>query len=329
MNTDWMARGKCKEVAPDIFFPNDGMGVLVAQRICAECPVSEPPAWSTRSSTTSTTGSGAVRRSVSAAASCAVADSPTPSSSSSNSPGAATPRAPPCSRRRVPDRHACHAGAVIVECVVNVSEGRDDDVLGQLAAAAGPTLLHLHRDPDHNRSVLTLAGPAEAVAEAARSLAAATVARLDLREHAGAHPRLGVLDVVPFVPYEPGGPPPDDLSAAVVLRDEFARWLGAELGVPSFLYGPLPGGRARTLPDVRRARVRRRRGGRPDPRLRAARCPTPAPAPPPSAPDRCSWPTTCGSPRSRWPGGWRRWCAAPRCAPWAWPSGRGPRCRAT
>ena len=41
MNTDWMARGKCKEVAPDIFFPNDGMGVLVAQRICAECPVSE------------------------------------------------------------------------------------------------------------------------------------------------------------------------------------------------------------------------------------------------------------------------------------------------
>jgi WhiB family redox-sensing transcriptional regulator len=42
MNTDWMARGKCKEVAPDIFFPNDGMGVLVAQRICAECPVSAP-----------------------------------------------------------------------------------------------------------------------------------------------------------------------------------------------------------------------------------------------------------------------------------------------
>ena len=83
-------------------------------------------------------------------------------------------------------------------------------------------------------------------------MAAATVAHLDLREHAGAHPRLGVLDVVPFVPYEPGGLPPDDLSAAVVLRDEFARWIGAELGVPSFLYGPLPGGRSRTLPAVRR-----------------------------------------------------------------------------
>ena len=141
---------------------------------------------------------------------------------------------------------------MLVECVVNVSEGRNVDVLGQLAGAAGPSLLHLHRDPDHNRSVLTLGGPAEAVAEAARSLAAATVAHLDLREHAGAHPRLGVLDVVPFAPYEPGGLPPDDLSAAVVLRDEFARWIGAELGVPCFLYGPLPGGRARTLPTVRR-----------------------------------------------------------------------------
>jgi glutamate formiminotransferase len=141
---------------------------------------------------------------------------------------------------------------VFVECVVNVSEGSDADVLGQLSDAAGPALLHLHRDPDHNRSVLTLAGPAEAVAEGARSLSAATVAHLDLREHTGAHPRLGVLDVVPFVPYEPGGLPPEDLTAVVVLRDEFARWIGAELGVPSFLYGPLPGGRSRTLPAVRR-----------------------------------------------------------------------------
>ncbi|HVA10240.1 MAG TPA: WhiB family transcriptional regulator [Acidimicrobiales bacterium] len=41
MNTDWMARGKCKEFAPDIFFPSDGMGVLVAQKICGECPVSK------------------------------------------------------------------------------------------------------------------------------------------------------------------------------------------------------------------------------------------------------------------------------------------------
>jgi glutamate formiminotransferase len=141
---------------------------------------------------------------------------------------------------------------VFVECVVNVSEGRDDDLLGQVAAAAGPVLLHLHRDPDHNRSVLTLVGPAETVVEGARSLADSTVALLDLREHAGAHPRMGVLDVVPFVPYELGALPPEDLSAAVILRDEFARYLGTELGVPSFLYGPLTDGGARTLPEVRR-----------------------------------------------------------------------------
>ncbi len=141
---------------------------------------------------------------------------------------------------------------LIFECVVNLSEGRDQPVLDELAAAAGPSLLDLHRDADHNRSVLTLAGPAEAVVPGVRALAAAAVERLDLRTHHGAHPRLGVLDVVPFVPYEPGARAPDDLTAAVALRDDFARWLGTELGVPSFLYGPLAGGRTRTLPEVRR-----------------------------------------------------------------------------
>jgi len=62
---------------------------------------------------------------------------------------------------------------VIFECVVNVSEGRDDGVLAELAASAAPALLDLHRDPDHNRSVLTLAGPADTVVPAARALARA------------------------------------------------------------------------------------------------------------------------------------------------------------
>jgi glutamate formiminotransferase len=139
-----------------------------------------------------------------------------------------------------------------LECVVNVSEGRDEAVLAALSASAGPTFLDLHRDPHHNRAVLTLAGAPDDVAAAARSLATATVGRLDLRAHHGAHPRLGVLDVVPFVPYDPGHATPGDLTAAVAHRDEFARWLADELGVPSFLYGPLPGGRDRSLPDIRR-----------------------------------------------------------------------------
>ena len=141
---------------------------------------------------------------------------------------------------------------MLLECVVNVSEGRDEAILRLLAAAAGPVLLDQHRDPDHNRSVLTLAGPADLVADAARSLARAVVGALDLRHHHGAHPRLGVLDVVPFVPYSPGRAAPHDLGAAVAQRDGFARWLGEELGVPAFLYGPLPGDRIRTLPEVRR-----------------------------------------------------------------------------
>jgi glutamate formiminotransferase len=100
--------------------------------------------------------------------------------------------------------------------------------------------------------VLTLAGAPDEVAIAARSLAGATVELLDLRAHEGVHPRLGVLDVVPFVPYDPGHAAPTDLSAAVAHRDDFARWLAEELGVPSFLYGPLPGGRNRSLPAIRR-----------------------------------------------------------------------------
>jgi glutamate formiminotransferase / 5-formyltetrahydrofolate cyclo-ligase len=141
---------------------------------------------------------------------------------------------------------------VLLECVVNVSEGRDEAVLSQLAAAAGPALLDQHRDPDHNRTVFTLAGPVDLVADASRALARATLALLDLRRHTGAHPRLGALDVVPFVPFEPGRPAPGDLTAALTQRDRFARWLGEDMGVPSFLYGPLPNGRDRTLPEIRR-----------------------------------------------------------------------------
>ncbi len=141
---------------------------------------------------------------------------------------------------------------MIIECVVNVSEGRDQAVLAELAAAAAPALLDLHSDADHHRSVFTLAGGVDDVSDAVRALAGVSVARLDLGTHQGAHPRLGVLDVVPFVPYRPDHDPAHDLSAVVPLRDEFARWLSSQLGVPSFLYGPLPGGESRTLPQVRR-----------------------------------------------------------------------------
>jgi glutamate formiminotransferase len=142
--------------------------------------------------------------------------------------------------------------AVLVECVVNISEGRDHDLLATLDAAAGAPLLDRHSDPDHHRSVFTLAGPAGLVTEAARRLAERTVASLDLRAHQGVHPRLGVLDVVPFVPYQRDALPPGELSQVTELRDEFVAWLAHELGVPAFSYGPQSDGSTRTLPEVRR-----------------------------------------------------------------------------
>lgn len=123
-------------------------------------------------------------------------------------------------------------------CVVNVSEGARPDRVGSLAAAAGGDLLDVHADPHHNRSVLTLVGT-----EAPRRVARAAVALLDLRTHTGVHPRFGVVDVVPFVPLD--GQP---FAEAIAARDAFARWIGTDLRVPAFLYGP-----ERTLPEVRRS----------------------------------------------------------------------------
>ena len=129
----------------------------------------------------------------------------------------------------------------MLECVVNISEGRDVDLVRRIALTAGDHLLDVHSDPHHHRSVLTLAGPE--VDEAAYVVAAAAVAWLDLRGHEGVHPRLGVVDVVPFVPLEGSG-----LDDAVATRDRLARDVGADLELPCFLYGP-----ERSLPEVRRS----------------------------------------------------------------------------
>lgn len=138
--------------------------------------------------------------------------------------------------------------ADVNECVINISEGRDADLVDRIAAGAGPYLLDVHRDRDHNRSVLTVAGPEEEVQNAARRVAAASVATLDLAGHQGAHPRIGVVDVVPFVALEGWPLRPGDPATALRQRDAFARWAASELGLPCFLYGP-----ERSLPEVRRS----------------------------------------------------------------------------
>jgi glutamate formiminotransferase len=137
--------------------------------------------------------------------------------------------------------------ADLLECVINVSEGRDASFLAALARSAGGCLLDLHSDDDHHRSVLTLAGPEPLVEDTVQSVARMVVDTLDLNRHEGAHPRLGTLDVVPWVPLC-GWPVADGpLQPAVEARDRFARWAGRSLGLPCFVYGP-----ERSLPDVRR-----------------------------------------------------------------------------
>lgn len=129
-----------------------------------------------------------------------------------------------------------------IESVVNVSEGRDPSVIDRLAEVCRGHLLDVHVDPDHHRSVFSLAR-----SEPARLLTDVALTLVDLRRHRGAHPRLGAVDVVPFVPIAIDGPS-SDMDDALRARDEFAAWIVDTHGVPVFLYGP----DRRTLPEIRR-----------------------------------------------------------------------------
>jgi len=133
------------------------------------------------------------------------------------------------------------------ECVINISEGRDHSVIESVAAAGGGQLLDVHSDAVHHRSVLTLAGDLADVEAAARRVAVAAVSTIDLTGHDGVHPRLGVVDVVPFVPLVDTDGTTTSWEAVMAARDGYATWSGDTLGVPCFRYGP-----ERSLPDVRR-----------------------------------------------------------------------------
>ena len=133
----------------------------------------------------------------------------------------------------------------MLECVPNVSEGRSAATIAALAAACGPSLLDVHTDPDHNRSVFTLAGPGFRDAETAvAALARAVAAHLDLIDHKGVHPRFGVLDVVPFCALDED----HDIAASAAIG--FSQWVADELELPVFLYDDADPLR-RSLPELR------------------------------------------------------------------------------
>lgn len=132
------------------------------------------------------------------------------------------------------------------ECVINISEGRDETLLRALEQAAGPSLRDRHSDRDHHRSVFTLVHDAPTLVANVQQLIRAAVDCLDLTLHDGVHPRLGVVDVVPFVPLDT-----HTIDEAVQLRDDLAQWIREALGLPVFLYGPV-NGHDRPLPFVRK-----------------------------------------------------------------------------
>lgn len=140
----------------------------------------------------------------------------------------------------------------IIECVPNVSEGRRTDLVARIASAVGAVqgvrLLDHSSDPSHNRSVFTLAGDAGPLKTAVLKLYEEAVPAIDLRAHTGEHPRLGAVDVVPFVPIQG-----ITMEGCVSLAKEVASEVAERFGVPVYLYEEASTNPVRkNLEDIRR-----------------------------------------------------------------------------
>lgn len=130
--------------------------------------------------------------------------------------------------------------ALPLESVPNFSEGRDAAVIKAIgrALAERAELLDVHTDADHNRTVFTLVGDDHELVDALVAGVAVARERIDLRAHAGVHPRIGAADVLPIVPVRP-----EDMGRARAAALELARRIGGDLGLPVFLYGEVGDGR--------------------------------------------------------------------------------------
>jgi glutamate formiminotransferase len=138
----------------------------------------------------------------------------------------------------------------VIECVPNISEGRDTGKIKTIAGVIerpGAKLLDLSSDPNHNRTVITFAGEPQAVAEAAFDVARAAITSIDLTCHHGEHPRMGAVDVIPFIPV--GGVTMAECSE---VAEQVGKRIGQELNVPVYLYAEsarVP--QRRKLPTIR------------------------------------------------------------------------------
>jgi glutamate formiminotransferase len=140
----------------------------------------------------------------------------------------------------------------IIECIPNVSEGRRREVVDAIAAAIrgvpGVRLLDYSSDASHNRSVFTMAGDAGPIKAAVLAMYERAIPAIDLRTHKGEHPRLGAVDVVPFVPIEGA-----TMDACVALAKDVGREIATRFGVPVYLYEEASANPERkNLEDIRR-----------------------------------------------------------------------------
>lgn len=139
----------------------------------------------------------------------------------------------------------------VIECVPNISEGRRAEVLEACANAiqeGGARLLDVKPDASHNRTVFTFAGDAAQVRASVLALFGAALPLIDLRQHSGEHPRMGAVDVVPFIPIEGA-----TMSDCVALAADVAAEVARRHGLPIFLYEEAARTPARrNLEDIRR-----------------------------------------------------------------------------
>ncbi len=156
--------------------------------------------------------------------------------------------------------------AALIECIPNFSEGRNPEVIEAIAGAieaCGVTLLSISPDADHNRTVVTFVGGPEQVARAAVRGAEVASRLIDLTHHRGNHPRMGAVDVIPFVPISGC-----DMKDCVALAKAVGAEIGQTLGIPVFLYEEAATTPARkNLADIRRGEfegLRERIGTDPD-----------------------------------------------------------------
>lgn len=140
----------------------------------------------------------------------------------------------------------------VIECVPNISEGRDlarvEAIAAAVRATPGARLLNVSSDASHNRSVLTLVGDAGAVRAAVRALFEAALPRIDLTRHSGEHPRMGAVDVVPFIPIRGA-----TVEQCVALTREVGAEIAERFEVPVYLYeDSATSERRRNLAEIRK-----------------------------------------------------------------------------